>query len=149
MKCRGTSFTCNCVKSFEGMQRLTKSQSLFYVETRSQAFQDLLDQAKVSRLPSVAKVLRHAKARSQSLLYGETRSQVCRDLPGQVKASRLRSVVKFRRHAKPYQVSKPTYGETRSQTCQNLLDQAKANIIPSTEKVSKACKGSPSLKACL
>ena len=43
------------------MQRLTKSQSLFYGETISQACQDLLDQAKASRPSSVIKTPKACK----------------------------------------------------------------------------------------
>ena len=57
-----------------------KSQSLFHGETKSQACQVLLDQAKASRLLSVEKLLRHVKAKYQSMFYSETKSQACQDL---------------------------------------------------------------------
>ncbi|KAH9659753.1 Receptor-like protein 13 [Citrus sinensis] len=52
------------------------------------------------------------------------------------------------RRAKAHQVSKPVLWRDRSQACQDLLDHEKASRIPSIEEFTKACKGSPSLKAC-
>ncbi|KAH9684964.1 Ribonuclease H [Citrus sinensis] len=121
-----------------------------YGETRSQACQDLLDQAKASRIPNIENVSKACKGSSSLKACFMARPEAKRARICSTKRRRAESqtLKKFPRHAKAHQVSKPIYGETRSHACQDLLDQAKASRIPNIEKVSKACKGSSSPKAC-
>ena len=72
-----------------------------YGETRSQAYRDLLDQAKASKLPNIENLLRHVKVHQVSKhVYDETRSQTCRDLLDQAKASRLPNIENFTKACK-------------------------------------------------
>ena len=108
-----------------------------YGETRSQAYQDLLDHAKASRIPSIEEFTKACKG-SPSLktcLWRDQKSSVsgsAQPREGEQNPKHWRNLL---RHAKAHQVSKPISGETRSQACQDLLDHAKASSIPKHQKI--------------
>ncbi|KAK9223242.1 hypothetical protein WN944_011684 [Citrus x changshan-huyou] len=77
-----------------------------------------------------------------------TRSQACQDLLDQAKASRLSSIQKFLRHAKAHQVSKPVLWRDQKPSVTGSARPREGEQTPKHSKISKACKGSPSLKAC-
>ena len=132
------------------MQRLTKSQSLSYVETRSQAYQDLLDQVKASRIPSIEKLSKACK--------GSLRLKACFIARPEAKRARICSIKRrraesqalktFLKHAKSHQVSKPILWRHEKPSLPGSARPSESEQTPKRRKVSKACKGSPSLKSC-
>ncbi|KAH9745725.1 Ribonuclease H [Citrus sinensis] len=132
-----------------------------YGETRSQACQDLLDHKpsvpgsarprEGDQNPQASKNVQGMQRliKSQSPFMARPEAKRARIYSTTRRRAESPSIEKCLRHAKAHQVSKPVYGETRSQACQDLLDQAKASRIPKHRKISKACKDSSSLKACL
>ena len=118
------------------MQRLTKSQSLFYGET----------EAKRTRICSTTRRRADSKAIEEfsKACKGSPGLKTCfiarqkPSVPGSTRPHEGQQTAKqsknFLRHAKAHQVSKPVLRRDRSQACQDLLDHAKASRLQSNRR---------------
>ena len=133
------------------MQRLTKSQILFYGETEAKRARICsttrwrADSKSIEELSKACKGSPSLKAcfmaRQKPNVPGSARPRDGEQTPKQSK--------NFLRHAKAHQVSKLVLWRDRSKACQDLLDHATASRTPSIGIFSKACKGSSNLKVYL
>ena len=121
--------TTESSKTFLRRAKAPKSQSIFYGEIGSQAWQDLLDQAKACRPQKFQKISKACKVSKVSKLIR------WRDwkpsMPGSARPSEGEQTTKssktFLTRAKAPKSQSLFDGETGSQACQVLLNQAKAS----------------------
>ncbi|KAH9715068.1 hypothetical protein KPL71_020894 [Citrus sinensis] len=126
-------------RNSQGMQRLTKSQSLSYGETEAKHARTCLatrrraDSKAFEEIPKACKGSPSLKAclmaRQKPSMPGPAWPREGEQTPKHSK--------KFPRHAKAHQVSKPVLWRDRSQACQDLLGHEKASRLQNIRRNSQ------------